>query len=111
MGATGTWHYVSRHPGLFSAAIAVSGMPPKGIVLSDPRTPILAIHSRDDELFPLDAVRRFVRACESQGLPVELKVIAGLSHFHFDQFVPALREAVPWVKKQWEKGPAAKPPV
>jgi len=111
MGATGTWHYVFRHRGLFSAAIAVSGMPPQGIILSDPGTPILAVHSRDDELFPLDAVRRFVRACESQGLPVELKVIAGLSHFHFDQFVPALREAVPWVKKHWEKGPAVKPRV
>jgi predicted peptidase len=101
MGATGTWDYVFKHPGLFSAAIIISGMPPKGIILNDPGTPVLVIHSRDDELFPLDAVRKFISACKSQGLPVEIKVTAGLSHCNFDRFVPALREAVPWVKKKW----------
>jgi len=111
MGATGTWHYVFKHPGLFSAAIAVSGMPPKGIVLSDPGTPILAIHSRHDELFPLDAVRRFVRACQSQSLSVQLRVVAGLSHYHFDQFVPALREGAAWVVKVWDAETAGKPKV
>jgi predicted peptidase len=111
MGATGTWHYIFKHPGLFSAAVPISGMPPRGIVLKDPGAHILAIHSRHDELFPFDAVRTFIRACESQGLPVELKVVAGLSHYRFDQFVPALREAVPWVKRLWEAEILVKPPV
>jgi len=111
MGATGTWDFVFKHPRLFSAAIPVSGMPPKGIILDDPGTPILAIHSRDDELFPLEAVRKFIRACESQKLPVELKVVAGLSHYRFDQFVPALREAVLWVKRLWEAKMAPRSPV
>lgn len=110
MGATGTWSYVFRHHGLFSAAIAVSGIPPKGIILDNPGTPVLAIHSRDDELFPLDAVRKFIRACETQNISVELKVVAGLSHYRFDQFVSALREAVPWVKQLWEAETAIKPP-
>jgi predicted peptidase len=101
MGATGTWDFVFKHPWRFSAAIAVSGMPPREIVLNDPGTPILVIHSRDDELFPLESVRKFVRACESQRITVELRVVAGLSHYYFDRFVPALREAVPWVKKSW----------
>jgi predicted peptidase len=99
MGATGTWDYVFKHPRLFSAAIAISGMPPRGIVLNDPGSRILVIHSRDDELFPLESVRKFVRTCESQGITVELRVVAGLSHYHFDRFVPVLREAVPWLKK------------
>jgi predicted peptidase len=103
MGATGTWDFVFKHPRLFSAAIVVSGMPPRGIVLNDPGTPILAIHSRDDELFPLEAVRKFVRTCESQGIAVELRVVAGLSHYHTDRFVPALREAVPWIKRAWSR--------
>ncbi len=101
MGATGTWDFVFKHPRLFAAAIVVSGMPPRGIVLNDPGTPILIIQSRDDELFPLESVRKFVGACESQGIAVELRVVAGLSHYHFDRFVPALREAVAWVKKAW----------
>jgi predicted peptidase len=101
MGATGTWDLVFKHPRLFAAAIAVSGMPPRGIVLNDPGTAILVIHSRDDELFPLDSVRKFVQACESRHIAVELRVVAVLSHYYFDRFAPALREAVPWVKKSW----------
>jgi predicted peptidase len=102
MGATGTWDYVFKHHGLFSAAIAISGMPPKGIILDHPGTPVLAIHSRDDELFSLDSVRKFIRACESQGLPVKLEVVTGLSHYHFDRYVQALSEAIPWVRKLWQ---------
>lgn len=101
MGATGTWDYVFKHPRLFSAAVVIAGMPPRGIVLNDPGTPILVIHSRDDELFPLESVRKFIRACKSQGISVELTVVAGLSHYHFDRFTPALREAVPWLEKYW----------
>ncbi len=101
MGATGTWDFVFKHPRLFAAAIVVSGMPPRGIVLNDPGTPILVIHSRDDELFPLESVRKFVQACESQRIVVELKVVAGVSHYHFNRFVQTLREAGPWVKKSW----------
>jgi predicted peptidase len=101
MGATGTWDFVFKHPRLFSAAITVAGMPPRGIVLNDPGTPILVIHSRDDELFPLEAVRKFVGACESRQIAVELRVVAGLSHYHTDRFVSALRQAVPWVEKSW----------
>jgi predicted peptidase len=103
MGATGTWDFVFKHPRLFAAAIVVAGMPPRGIVLNDPGTPILVIQSRDDELFPLESVRKFVGACESQGIAVELRVVAGLSHYHFDRFVPVLREAVPWLKKTWTR--------
>ena len=99
MGATGTWDYVFKHPSLFAAAIVIAGMPPRGIVLNDPGTPILVIHSRDDELFPLEGVRKFTRACESQGITVELKVVAGISHYQFARFTIALREAVGWLQK------------
>jgi predicted peptidase len=99
MGAVGTWDLVFKHPRLFTAAIPISGMPPKGIFVKDPGTPILVIHSRDDELFPLDPIRKFIQACEAQGLRIELRVVAGLSHYRFDQFAPALREAVPWLKR------------
>jgi predicted peptidase len=101
MGATGTWDYVFKHPRMFAGAIMISGMPPRGIELNDPGTPILVIHSRDDELFSLEAVRKFIRACESQGIPVELTVVAGLSHYQFARFTTALRDAIPWVRKSW----------
>jgi predicted peptidase len=101
MGAVGVWDLVFKHPKLFAAAIPISGMPPKGIFIKDPGTAIRVIHSRDDELFPLESVRKFIQACETQGLNVGLRVVAGLSHYRFDQFVPALRESAAWIKKIW----------
>jgi len=102
LGAIGTWDFVLKHPRLFSAAIPVSGMPPKGIVITKVSTPFWVIHSFDDELFPLESVRKFVQFCEDQGLSVQLRPVAGINHYDFDRYVPALREVVPWVKSLWK---------
>jgi len=103
LGAVGTWDLVLKHPNLFSAAIPISGMPPRGIVITKTETPFWVIHSRDDELFALNSVRSFVQFCESQGLVVQLKPVLGLSHYDFTKFTLALKEAVPWLKSLWRQ--------
>lgn len=40
--------------------------------------------------------------CLEGGFAVEFHPVAGLSHYRYDGFMPALRKAVPWVKKVWE---------
>lgn len=77
-------------------------MPPKGIVVRQTGTRFWVIHSRNDELFPLESVRKFVQFCESQGLSVRFNPVANLSHYEYDRYVPALKEAVPWVKNLWK---------
>ncbi len=103
LGAIGTWKLAIKHPGLFSAAIPVSGMPPQGIVVGPAGPRFRVIHSLSDEVFPLESLRNFVRFCEAQGLPIEFHPVAGLSHYRYDTFVPALREAVPWLKSVWKE--------
>jgi predicted peptidase len=102
MGAIGTWYLVSKHPGLFSAAIPVSGIPQKEIVLADVNTPFYVIHSQDDELFPIQSVKNFVRESQSKGLSIRLEVVSGVGHYEYAKFVQALSGAVPWVKKTWK---------
>ncbi len=101
LGAIGTWQLALEHPKLFSAAIPVSGMPPRGIVVGPTGPPFLVIHSLSDEIFPLEPLRKFIRFCEAQGLRIEFRPVTGLSHYQYDTFVPALREVVPWVKELW----------
>lgn len=101
LGAIGTWKLALEHPELFSAAIPVSGMPPKGIVVGPAGPPLWVIHSQSDEIFPLEPMRKFINFCEAQGLRIEFRPVAGLSHYQYDTFVPSLRDAVPWVKKLW----------
>jgi len=103
LGAVGTWDLVFKHPNMFSAAIPISGLPPKGIVIIKTVTPFWVIHSRDDELFAFASVRTFVQFCKSQGLVVELKPFLGLSHYDFTKFTLALQEAVPWLKGLWQR--------
>jgi predicted peptidase len=102
LGAIGTWKLALERPALFSAAIPVSGMPPRGVVVGPAGPPFLVIHSLSDEIFPLEPLRKFIRFCEEQGLRIELHPVPGLSHYAYDCFVPALREAVPWLKGVWE---------
>ena len=103
LGAIGTWKMALGQPGLFSAAIPISGMPPRGIVVGPAGPPFLVIHSLSDEIFPLEPLKKFIGFCEEQGLRIEFRPVPGISHYRFDAFVPALREAVPWVKSVWQK--------
>ena len=51
MGGAGTWHFASRFPERFSAAIPMAGRPPADIGAW--KMPVLAIHSRSDEVVPI----------------------------------------------------------
>jgi predicted peptidase len=64
MGGTGSWHFVETFPERFSAAIPVAGRPPASA--SEWRLPVLAIHSRDDQLVPLAQRRRELRNFRKQ---------------------------------------------
>lgn len=103
LGAIGTWKLALEHKGLFSAAIPISGMPPRGIVVGPAGPPFLVIHSLSDEIFPLEPLRNFIKFCTDQGLAVEFRPVPGLSHYGYEAFVPALGEAVPWVKSVWRE--------
>jgi predicted peptidase len=103
LGAIGTWKLALGHPDLFSAVIPISGMPPRGIVVGQAGPPFLVIHSLSDEIFPLGPLKKFIRFCEEQGLRIDFRPVPGLSHYGYEAFVPALGEAVPWVKAVWKK--------
>ena len=103
LGAIGTWKLALQNPGIFSAAIPISGMPPRGVAVGPAAPPFWVIHSLSDEIFPLEPLRTFIGFCEKRGLRIEFRPVPGLSHYRYDAFVPALREAVPWLEAIWRK--------
>ena len=58
MGGTGAWHYGMKYPDRFSAVIPVAGTPPPA--LSEWRLPVLAIHSRADEVVPIQPTQKAI---------------------------------------------------
>lgn len=101
LGAEGVWKIVASNPGTFSAGIPISGLPRSDLVDQVEHTPLYVIHSRQDELFPFDAVEAVVQKMQAQRARVQLAVVEGFTHYQVEGFVPALRDAVPWIRQVW----------
>jgi len=106
MGATGTWHFATKYPERFSAAVPVAGRPPASA--AGWRLPVLAIHSRNDEVAPIGPTEARIAELQKNGMRAELITLTGISHYETYRFVEGLRRAVPWLKEVW-KSEKAKP--
>jgi predicted peptidase len=100
MGGAGAWHFAGKYPERFSAAVPVSGRPPAS--LGEWRTPVLAIHSRQDEVVPIGPASTRVKELQEAGVRAEFIELNGISHYETNRFVDGLRRAVPWLKETWK---------
>ena len=100
LGGVGTWVYAARHPDRFSAAIPVAGRPfgPAGRW----KTPAFVVHSRDDEVMPIEPTLARIKELQSSGVPVQFVELRGVSHYETSRFTDGLKRAVPWLKEQWK---------
>lgn len=67
MGGSGTWDFITRHPGIFAAAIPVTGVgdPSRAEVIVD--LPIWAFHGTLDTVSPIANIRAMKRALAAAG--------------------------------------------
>ena len=100
MGGTGSWHFAEKFPERFSAAIPVAGRPPASA--SGWRLPVLAIHSRDDQVAPFEPTEARIAELQSAGVNAKLIPLAGITHYETYRFGDALRQAVPWLREVWK---------
>lgn len=101
MGGAGTWHFASRFPDRFSAAIPMAGRPPDD--LGTWTMPVLAIHSRNDEVVPIGPAEARITALKRAGVRAELIVVTGIAHHETYRFADPLRRAVPWLRETWKR--------
>ena len=100
MGGTGAWYYGLKYPERFSAVIPIAGTPPTTI--SQWRLPILAIHSRDDEVVPIQPTRSAIAELQKNGIHAELIELRDIHHHQTYRFADGLKSAVPWLKEIWK---------
>lgn len=103
MGGIGTWYLAARNSKLFSAAIPISAVAEPEIIEIIRDIPVYAIHSSGDQLFPIKKVEEMVQKLIAKGLPVQLKILDGVSHFRTNAFAAPLHDAIPWIKQVWGK--------
>jgi len=99
MGGQGCWFFASRHPDLFSAVVPVAGMP---MGIKNVRAPVYAINARQDEIVELAPTRRAIDELRARGVPVELVVLNGPTHYETGKFVTPLKKAAEWLRRIWE---------
>jgi predicted peptidase len=100
MGGAGSWHFAEKFPERFSAAIPVAGRPPASA--SGWQLPILAIHSRDDQVAPFDPTEARISELQKAGVNAKLIALTGITHYETNRFKDALRQAVPWLRQVWK---------
>ena len=100
MGGAGSWHFGEKFPERFSAVIPVAGRPPASS--SGWRLPILAIHSRDDQVVPFAPTEARITELQKLGVNAKLIVLSGITHFETYRFRDALQQTIPWLREVWK---------
>jgi predicted peptidase len=100
MGGAGTWHFAEKFPDRFSAAIPVAGRPPASA--SGWRLPVLAIHSRDDQVAPFRPTEARIAELQKAGVNAKLILLSGITHYETSRFRDALRQSIPWLREVWK---------
>ena len=101
MGGAGTWHFASRFPERFSAAIPMAGRPPAEVGAWN--MPILAIHSRADASVPIGPAEARIRQLQNRGVRADMITVDGIPHYETGRFAETLRRAVPWLRATWKQ--------
>ncbi len=100
MGGSGAWHFAQKFPDIFSAAIPIAGRPPESA--AGWKLPVLAIHSRDDQVVPFTPADTRIAELRKAGVNARMIALTGISHYETHRFQDALRQAAPWLQQVWK---------
>ena len=100
-GGMGTWYLAARNQERFAAAVPMAGMPQPDSADIQWDIPLYVIHSRRDEIVPLDRTEQVVTLLRDKGAAVEFVLLQDVTHYETDRFVRPLQAIVPWMRKVW----------
>jgi predicted peptidase len=105
MGGMGTWDILEREPGLFAAAVPMSGGGDTRHAAEIKDTPVWAFHGGADELVPVEASRDMVQALRDAGGSPKYTEVAGGGHAIWgDVYEDAGNTLYPWLFSQRRDG-------
>ncbi len=98
MGGSGSWHFGAKFPERFKAAIPIASRPP---ALAGWQLPVLAIHSRADQVAPFEPAEAAVVELSARGVNARLIAVDGITHYETYRFAEPLQQAIPWLLEVW----------
>ena len=103
MGGAGTWFMATHYPERFTGAIPIASAPRENPLDRIGPMPVHVIHSRDDELVPIEPARAAAETLAGHGHPTEFTELSGVGHYTMGGYVDALRQAGAWMRAQWSQ--------
>ncbi len=103
LGGRGTWFLATRHSHIFSGAIPIAGSPGDDSLDALGSMPVNIIHSRDDEVVPIEPARKAVKMLKLLQNPVKFTELSGIGHFAMSDYISALTRAGTWMMQQWQE--------
>ncbi|MGR8918962.1 MAG: carboxylesterase family protein [Gammaproteobacteria bacterium] len=100
MGAIGSWHFVSRYPATFAAAVPVAGFSAEADTCP---VPIYALATQNDEIFDYDRFAAHVDALARSGSSVEFVTVPARGHYDVAGFRDALKAVPAWLEAAWKR--------
>ena len=108
MGGMGTWDILGREPGLFAAAVPMSGGGDTRTAGAIKNTPIWAFHGGADPIVSVDDTRNMIDALRAAGGSPRYTEIAGAGHTIWnDVYADASNTLYPWLFSQRLGEPSA----
>ncbi|MBN1485579.1 MAG: dienelactone hydrolase family protein [Chloroflexia bacterium] len=104
LGGAGTWHLLARQPQCFRAGVVLAGWPSEDwLEPAEPHPayydrPLYVIHSRQDELVPLEPTERAIGELRERGADIRFVPLEGIGHYETGRCAPFLRAALPWIR-------------
>ncbi len=80
MGGSGTWDFITRHPGVFAAAVPITGVNDPSRAKSMARTAVWAFHGDKDDVSPAANTRVMVRELQQLGADVRYSELKDIGH-------------------------------
>ncbi|MEM9368512.1 MAG: alpha/beta fold hydrolase [Planctomycetota bacterium] len=100
MGAFGCWHYLSETPDRFAGCIAVAGGGDPDAAAAVARTPVWAIHGKNDVVVPAESSREMVDAVIAAGGHAKLTILEKVGHGSFQVVKRTPNPYLKWLLQQ-----------
>ena len=103
IGGMGVWHLAAEQADLFTCGVSLAALIPKDINPGTIRSPIFAIHSELDEIFPYQQNLELFNRIKANQPAFEFHSVPSASHGDIRSYIPALAQSIPWIESIWAR--------
>ena len=109
LGGIGVWYLMAEFPEMFPCGVSIAAPIPDHIDPARWQSPMYAVHSELDEIFPYSRFQPMAEKFAETNAPVEFRTHPDASHTEIRKFIPSLTQSAAWMEQIWAEKSAYTP--